>query len=159
MKTTYPKLTIQKATLEDLKVAAANLSEGDLRDFNCMQAGRQPMDVFPKHLDATTVVIKFLGEVLAVGGHSANVWLITTKVVTYMTQAERYGFYRLIKSHVDFVRSQVQDESILSNFVSLANLSHIKLLKKLGSKISEETYSSPAGFHFKKFYLGGVNHV
>ena len=79
MKTTYPKLTIQKATLEDLKVAAANLSEGDLRDFNCMQAGRQPMDVFPKHLDATTVVIKFLGEVLAVGGHSANVWLITTK--------------------------------------------------------------------------------
>jgi hypothetical protein len=143
-----------KATLADLHVAANDLSAGDLSDFHSMQSGRNPAEVFPKALDETTHAVKFGSRVLAVGGHArGGIWFVTTNVVTELSKAERYRFYRILKSHLDDIKLSNSSGMVLTNFVAVGNRAHVRLLEVLGATFQADHAMSPAGFPFKQFWL------
>ncbi|MHC8370148.1 phage protein Gp13 family protein [Pseudomonas sp. MDT1-85] len=143
-----------KATLADLHVAADDLSAGDLSDFHSMQSGRDPAEVFPKALDETTHAIKFGSRVLAVGGHArGGIWFVTTNVVTELSKAERYRFYRVLKSHLEDIKRGSCSGVALTNFVAVGNRAHVRLLEVLGATFQADYSISPAGFPFKQFWL------
>ncbi|MGE7956336.1 phage protein Gp13 family protein [Pseudomonas sp. NPDC089530] len=143
-----------KATLADLISASNNLSPNDLSDFNAMLAGRNPVDVFPKALDETTHVIKQGNRVLAVGGHAqGGIWFVTTNVVNELSKAERFRFYRMLKSHLVTIKSESSNDIALTNFVSVNNHAHVRLLEALGATFQTGHVMSPAGFPFKQFWL------
>jgi len=140
-----------KATLADLIEASENLSLSDLADFNGIQAGRNPAEVFTKALDETTHVIKSGGQVLAAGGHSeGGVWLISTRHVGGLSIAERFKFYRILKVHLAQIRSQTPNVA-LTNYVAVQNHAHVRLLTKLGAVLSDGLFMSPSGLLLKQF--------
>ncbi|WPN56848.1 phage protein Gp13 family protein [Pseudomonas sp. P9_31] len=143
-----------KATLADLHVAADDLSAGDLSDFHSMQTGRDPAEVFPKAIDETTHAIKFGSRVLAVGGHAGGgIWFVTTNVVTELSKAERYRFYRILKSHLEDIKRGNSSGVALTNYVAVSNRAHVRLLEVLGATFQADHAMSPAGFPFKQFWL------
>jgi len=143
-----------KASLTDLAVAADDLSAGDLADFHSMQSGRDPSDVFPKALDETTHVIKLDSRVLAVGGHTrGGIWFVTTNLVTELSQAQRYKFYRILKGHLLDIKRENLNRIAFTNFVAVRNSAHVRLLEKLGATFQADQVVSPAGFPFKQFWL------
>ncbi|MCF7532768.1 phage protein Gp13 family protein [Pseudomonas petrae] len=143
-----------KATLTDLITASENLSSNDLADFNAMQDGRDPVEVFTTALDDTTHTITDGRHVLAVGGHTkGGVWFVTTKFVSVLSQAERFSFYRIIKKHLAEIRNELPNEVELTNFVALHNHAHIRLLTKLGAVFSEGLFKAPSGLLLKRFWL------
>jgi len=143
-----------KATLADLIEASENLSPSDLADFNGMQAGRNPAEVFTKALDETTHVLKSGGHVLAAGGHSeGGIWLITTRHVGELSIAERFKFYRILKTHLAQIKSQAPSDVTLTNYVAVQNHAHVRLLTKLGAVLSDGLFKSPSGLMLKRFWL------
>lgn len=143
-----------KATLADLHAAALDLSAGDLSDFHSMQSGREPAEVFPKALDETTHAIKFGSRVLAVGGHAqGGIWFVTTNLVTELSKAERYRFYRILKNHLEDIKRGNASGMPLTNFVAVGNYAHVRLLEVLGATFQADYSISPAGFPFKQFWL------
>ncbi|TMU78850.1 DUF2833 domain-containing protein [Pseudomonas fluorescens] len=143
-----------KATLADLHEAADDLSAGDLSDFHSMQSDRDPAEVFPKALDETTHAIKSGSRVLAVGGHAqGGIWFVTTNVVTGLSKAERYRFYRILKSHLEDIKRGNSSGVALTNYVAVGNRAHVRLLEALGATFQVDHSISPAGFPFKQFWL------
>lgn len=143
-----------KATLADLHMAADDLSAGDLSDFHSMQSGRDPAEVFPKAFDETTHAIKFGSHVLAVGGHArGGIWFVTTNVVAELSKADRYRFYRILKSHLEDIKGANSSGVALTNFVAVGNRAHVRLLEVLGATFQAGHTISPAGFPFKQFWL------
>lgn len=143
-----------KASLSDLHAAAHNLSPGDLSDFHSMQTGRDPLQVLSEALDDTTHVIKFDSRVLAVGGHpKGGIWFVTTNVVMELSKAERYRFYRILKSHLETIRRKNTIGLALTNYVAVENHAHVRLLEALGATFQAGYSISPAGFNFKQFWL------
>lgn len=143
-----------KATLADLIEVSENLSPSDLADFNGMQAGRNPVEVFTKALDETTHVIKSGGHVLAAGGHSeGGIWLITTWHVSKLSIAERFRFYRTIKAHLAQIKDQAPSDVALTNYVAVQNHEHVRLLTKLGAVLSDGLFKSPSGLLLKQFWF------
>lgn len=142
-----------RATLADLLEALKNISPSDLADFNGLQAGRNPAEVFTKALDETTHVIKSgEGKVLAAGGHSeGGVWLITTTHVAELSIAERFKFYRILKAHLAQIKSQAPGDVALRNYVAVQNHAHVRLLTKLGAVLSDGFFKSPSGLLLKQF--------
>lgn len=145
-------MILRKATQRDLIEAAGNLSKGDLEEFHMNIAGRDPRDVLPHALDETTCVILHGALVLAVGGSKLpDIWFVTTTVVDHLTRSERMEFYRMLKGHLKTV--QGSDNYWRTNYVSVQNKPHIRLLESLGAQISELTTMSQAGFAFRQFWL------
>lgn len=143
---------IRKATRNDLLQAADNLCASDLNEFHCMKANRCPRDVLSDSLDETTMVIVVGSLVLAVGGHSAlGIWFVTTNVVHQLSKAQRITFYRILKDHFHWINHC--HEAKRTNWVSVDNHAHIRLLTKLGATFNEGIYMSPAGFAFKQFWI------
>ncbi|ASD52215.1 hypothetical protein PspYZU08_39 [Pseudomonas phage PspYZU08] len=146
-------LRIVKATRDHLVTAALDLSKGDLEEFHCNKANRNPVDVLPLHLDSTTHAIMLGSLVLAVGGsRHPDIWFVTTNVVETLDRAERIGFYRLLKEHLADVRDRGPNQSF-TNFVSKNNKGHIRLLESLGATFQSGYVMSEAGFQFKQFWL------
>ncbi len=147
-------MRIHKSSIEDLIFAAANLSPGDLSDFNSMITNRHPTDVFPKALDETTHTIELNGKVLAVGGYpNGGIWFVTTTEISTLTQAERYKFYRLLKAHLALIKKESANGVLFTNYVAVANTPHMRLVEKLGANLQADHALSPAGFPFKQFWL------
>ena len=141
-----------KATEAYLRTAAGDLCASDLNEFHCMKAGRDPRDVLPEALDENAQAIVVGSLVLAVGGHTdSGIWFVTTNVVHMLTKAERFHFYRLLKEHLERVKQQ--SPSPKTNWVSVGNHAHIRLLTELGASFAEGICMSPAGFAFKQFWL------
>lgn len=141
-----------KATEAHLKAAADDLCASDLQEFHCMKAGRNPRDVLSEALDENAQAIILGSLVLAVGGHTTTgIWFVTTNVVHMLTKAERFHFYRLLKENLAWVKRQ--SPSPKTNWVSVGNHAHIRLLTKLGASFNEGIFMSPAGFAFKQFRL------
>ena len=142
-----------KATLDDLLAVSNDLSDGDLSDFYSMQSDRQPSDVFPNALDETTYTIKYGSRVLAVGGHGqGGVWFVTTNAVALLSKAGRFRFYRILKAHLVWIKSEATGVT-LTNWVSVGNHAHVRLLESLGATFQADCGISPAGFPFKQFWL------
>ncbi|BFT63109.1 phage protein Gp13 family protein [Pseudomonas moorei] len=119
-----------------------------------MQAGRNPLDVFPKAIDETTYAIKFGRQVLAVGGHTnGGIWFVTTNVITKLSTGQRFRFFRILKDHLAFIKRESPLDMSFTNFVSVENKAHIRLLETLGAKFQDDCVMSPAGFPFKQFWL------
>jgi hypothetical protein len=148
-------MILTKATLGDLREAANQLSKGDLEEFHCNIPGRDPRDILPACLDETTRVIKVGALVLAVGGSKECLWFVTTNVVEMLTKAQRFRFYRILKDHLTALRveSSLYSNKTLTNFVSVDNHHHIRLLNALGATFAREHSMSPAGCRFRQFWL------
>lgn len=146
-------MIIHKATLKDLIEASQNLCEHDLKEFHCHTAGRDPKDVLPAHLDETTMVVKVGALVLAVGGSKGCLWFVTTNVVNSLNTKERMAFLKILKDHLRDVKDHSPFDTQLTNFVSVDNKPHIRLLNALGASWSNVITMSPAGFAFKQFWL------
>lgn len=142
-----------KATVGDLYAASLDLSTGDLNEFHCMKAGRQPWEVLPNALDETTHAIKLGALVLAVGGHKDCIWFVTTRLVETLSKAQRIRFYRILKDHFAEISERLPMDKQLTNFVSVDNHAHIRLLETLGATFAEGYTMSPAGFRFRQFWL------
>jgi hypothetical protein len=147
------KMQRLKATAEDLIFTAKNLSSGDLREFDLLQSGRDPLAVFPKYLDETTYSIKLNEVVLAVGGHAQGaIWFVTTNVIDNISKADRICFYRILKKHLVCIKEE-QVGVVLTNVVSINNHAHLRLLESLGATFNTLRLLSPAGFEFCQFWL------
>lgn len=145
-------MIIRKATKRDLEIAADDLSKGDLAEFHMNIPGRDPRDVLPDNLDETTHAIVLGSLVLAVGGTKAGcIWFVTTNVVEMVTKGERIRFFKILKKHYGSLKGIQNFE--YSNFVSVVNIPHIRLLDSLGATWSSEIRMSPAGFAFRQFWL------
>lgn len=141
-----------KATEAHLKTAADDLCASDLQEFHCMKAGRNPRDVLLGAHDENAHAIVVGALVLAVGGHtSLGIWFVTTNVVHMLTKVERFQFYRLLKENLEQVKQR--SPSPKTNWVSVDNHAHIRLLTKLGASFNKGIFMSPAGFAFKQFWL------
>jgi hypothetical protein len=144
---------IRKATKHDLIEASKNLCKGDFEEFHMHTANRDPREVLPECLDETTHAIVLGSLVLAVGGSKDCLWFVTTSVVDHLTKAQRITFYRLLKGHLDDVKDRVAFSKQLTNYVSVQNTAHIRLLDSLGASWSSLMFMSPAGFAFRQFWL------
>lgn len=145
-------MILRKATEQDLIQASGNLSKGDLDEFHMNIPNRDPREVLPLALDETTHAIVIGSMVLAVGGSKLpDIWFVTTTVVDTLTNAERIRFYKILKGHLAKVQHATQ--RMLTNFVSVQNKPHIRLLESLNAQFSESTVMSQAGFSFKQFWL------
>lgn len=141
-----------KAKEAHLRAAANDLCASDLQEFHCMKTGRDPRDVLPAALDENAQAIVVGSLVLAVGGHtSLGIWFVTTNVVHRLNKAERFQFYRLLKENLEWVKRR--SPSPKTNWVSVDNHAHIRLLTKLGASFNGGIFMSPAGFAFKQFWL------
>lgn len=141
-----------KATEAHLRIAANDLCASDLQEFHCMKAGRDPREVLPAAHDENTQAILLGSLVLAVGGHtSLGIWFVTTNVVHMLTKAERAHFYRLLRENLE--RVKLRSSSPKTNWVSVDNHAHIRLLTKLGATFQEGIFMSPAGCAFKQFWI------
>lgn len=146
-------LRLVQANRSHLIQAALNLSQGDLTEFHCNIAGRDPVDVLPETLDETTHAIMLGSLVLAVGGTPADcIWFVTTRVVDELSVGQRMRFYRMLKDHLADVK-RIGGNKNLSNFVSKDNIGHIRLLESLGATFQPGHTMSPAGFQFKQFWI------
>lgn len=146
-------MIIRKASQKDLIQAAHNLSQGDLNEFHMNIKGRKPEDILPEALDETTHAIVLGSLVIAVGGSKGCLWFVTTNAVNELTKPQRFKFYRLLKGHLDDVKDQSAFNKQLTNFVSVQNIAHIRLLDSLGATWSNVIKMSPAGFAFRQFWL------
>lgn len=144
---------IRKATLRDLETAAGDLCKSDLEEFHMHTSNRDPREVLPKCLDETTHAIVLGSLVLAVGGSHDCLWFVTTNVVHMLTQGQRITFYRLLKGHLEDVKDRSAFNKQLTNYVSVQNTAHIRLLDSLGASWSNVLSMSPAGFAFRQFWL------
>ncbi|QNJ57474.1 internal virion protein A / acetyltransferase [Pseudomonas phage Waldo5] len=142
---------LTQATKRDLEEAASNLSFNDLCEFHSNIRGRDPAVVLPACLDETTMVIKVGALVLAVGGSKQCLWFVTTTVVDQLTKGQRIRFYKLLHGHLKGLRES--GHPYLTNFVSVDNWDHIRLLDALGAKYAKEHTMSPAGCRFRQFWL------
>ena len=144
-------LRLIKADRSHLVQAALNLSKGDLEEFHCNIAGRDPLDVLPASLDDTTHAIMLGSLVLAVGGTPDGcIWFVTTRIVEDLSKAQRMQFYRMLKGHLKAIQIPAFRRT---NFVSKNNNGHIRLLESLGASWKVGHVMSPAGFQFKQFWL------
>lgn len=142
-------LRLIKADRSHLIQAALNLSKGDLEEFHCNIAGRDPVDVLPEALDDSTHAIMLGSLVLAVGGTPDGcIWFVTTRIVEDLSKADRIRFYKILKGHLHSVKG-----FRYTNFVSKNNKGHIRLLESLGATFQSGHVMSPAGFQFKRFWL------
>lgn len=145
-------LRITQATLSHLRTAADDLSKGDLQEFHCMIANRDPRDVLPAALNEDTHAILAGSFVIAVGGVTDDcIWFVTTNAREMLGKAERKQFYKLLKEHLADVRDK--HNRIFTNLVSKDNALHIRLLESLGATFQTGHTMSPAGFPFKQFWL------
>ncbi len=141
-----------KATETHLRMAAEDLCISDLHEFHCMKSGRHPRDVLPASHDENTQAILLGSLVLAVGGHSnLGIWFVTTNVVHTLTKAQRFRFYRLLKENLAWIKHR--SPGLRTNWVSVDNHAHIRLLTELGATFQEGIYMSAAGCAFKQFWL------
>lgn len=146
-------LRLIKADRSHLIQAALNLSKGDLEEFHCNIAGRDPVDVLPECDDETTHAIMLGSLVLAVGGTPGRcIWFVTTRIVEDLSKVQRMQFYRILKGHLGDVRDR-GNSLPFTNFVSKNNKGHIRLLESLGATFQSGHVMSPAGFQFKQFWL------
>lgn len=144
-------LRLIKADRSHLIQAALNLSKGDLEEFHCNIAGRDPLDVLPDCDDETTHAIMLGSLVLAVGGTPGRcIWFVTTRIVEDLSKAQRMQFYRILKDHLKAIQIPAFRRT---NFVSKNNKGHIRLLESLGASWKVGHVMSPAGFQFKQFWL------
>lgn len=144
-------LRLIKADRSHLIQAALNLSKGDLEEFHCNIAGRDPLDVLPENLDDSTHAIMLGSLVLAAGGTPDDcIWFVTTRTVEDLSKAQRMQFYRILKGHLKAVSVEGEPRT---NFVSKNNRGHIRLLESLGATFQSGHVMSPAGFQFKQFWL------
>ena len=148
-------MILTQATKRDLEIAADDLCKSDLQEFHSHTAGRDPRDYLPSYLDETTRAIKLGSLVLAVGGSKDCLWFVTTNVVDMLTKGERMRFYRILKGHLEGLRieSELYSNKSLTNFVSVDNKPHIRLLESLGATFAKGITMSPAGFAFRQFWL------
>lgn len=145
-------MLLRKATLQDLMQAADNLCASDLNEFHSMKSNRDPREVLKDALDEHAQAIVVGSLVLAVGGHTKmGIWFVTTNVVHQLSKAQRLEFYRMLKGNLEWVRHVSPGPK--TNWVSVANTAHIRLLTKLGASFNEDIFMSPAGFAFKQFWL------
>lgn len=142
-----------KATQAHLVQATGNLAIHDLDEFHMHQANRNPLDVLPLCLDDTTMAIVEGSIVLAVGGSKDCLWFVTTTYVETLPMRDKLTFFRLLKEHLADVRDHVPMCRQLTNFVSVINTPHIRLLNALGATWSNVITMSPAGFAFRQFWL------
>ena len=146
-------LRLIKADRSHLIQAALNLSKGDLEEFHCNIAGRDPLDVLPENLDDSTHAIMLGSLVLAVGGTPDGcIWFVTTRIIEDLSKADRIRFYKILKEHLGTVIDN-DGERCRTNFVSKNNKGHIRLLESLGATFQSGHSMSPAGFQFKQFWL------
>lgn len=145
------KLEFVKGNREILTIAAANLCASDLDEFHMHIANRNPLDVLPECLDETTVAICAGSIVLAVGGSKGCLWFVTTVYVDQLSMADKLTFLKMLKEHLKWCRLGNPDH--LTNYVSVANKPHIRLLNALGAEWAEGITMSPAGFAFRQFWL------
>ena len=146
-------MIIIKATKAHLEQAAGNLAIHDLDEFHMHQSNRSPLDVLPLCLDETTMAIVQGSIVLAVGGSKDCLWFVTTTYVETLTMAGKLKFFRLLKEHLQDVKDNSANCRQLTNFVSVVNTPHIRLLNALGATWSNVITMSPAGFAFRQFWL------
>lgn len=145
-------LRLIKADRSHLIQAALNLSKGDLEEFHCNIAGRDPLDVLPENLDDSTHAIMLGSLVLAVGGVPQDcIWFVTTRIVDDLSKVQRMQFYRILKGHLKSLQNIPRPWR--TNFVSKNNKGHIRLLESLGATFQSGHVMSPAGFQFKQFWL------
>lgn len=144
-------MILTQATKRDLGEAAGNLSSADLQEFHSHTSGRDPSVVLPACLDETTMAIKVGALVLAVGGSKNCLWFVTTNVVKELTKGQRMRFYKLLHGHLKGLRDRGHQH--LTNFVSVDNWDHIRLLNSLGAVFAKEHTMSPAGCRFRQFWL------
>ena len=142
-----------KATQAHLVQAAGNLSVGDLDEFHMNISNRNPLDVLPLALDETTMAIVEGSIVLAVGGSDSCLWFVTTTYVEALSLRDKLRFFKLLKGHLADVRDSESFSKQLTNYVSVINTPHIRLLNALGATWSNVITMSPAGFAFRQFWL------
>lgn len=142
-----------KATKAHLIQAAGNLASHDLDEFHMMKSHRNPLDVLPLCLDDTTMAIVEGSIVLAVGGSNDCLWFVTTTYVDGLTIGGKLTFFRTLKGHLGEVRDRKANSAPLTNYVSVENTPHIRLLNALGATWSNVITMSPAGFAFRQFWL------
>ncbi|AUV61696.1 internal virion protein [Pseudomonas phage Henninger] len=145
------KLEFVKGTRDILTVAAGNLCASDLSEFHMHIPNRNPLDVLPECLDGTTVAICAGSIVLAVGGSRGCLWFVTTHYVDQLSRAEKLEFFKMLKVHLKWCRKG--NPNHLTNYVSVVNTPHIRLLNALGAEWADEITMSPAGFAFRQFWL------
>lgn len=146
-------MILVKATKAHLIQAAGNLAKHDLDEFHMHQSNRNPLDVLPLCLDETTMAIVEGSIVLAVGGSKDCLWFVTTTYVDRLSMGAKLRFFRMLKEHLGDVKDRVAMCFPLTNFVSVVNKPHIRLLNALGASWSNVITMSPAGFAFRQFWL------
>lgn len=133
-------MRLHRANHLHLFLAALNLSTSDREEMDCLEAGRDPVDVLtaPCALNETTHAISdYLGNVLAIGGHKDGlIWFVHTTHAEKLSAKRRYRMAVMLQRHLEWVK-ETNPGQVFGNIVSVNNLKHQKLLHVLGAQFTQ----------------------
>ncbi|QPB11912.1 hypothetical protein [Providencia phage PSTCR2] len=142
---------IRETIDNDLEQLSKSITEGDLQElrvFNTEMTVIEALKLSVKSCECYTISDEF-GLVYAVGGtNSVGVaWFVTSTNIELLTRSEVREFINLLKEHRDECLKVLP---YLTNYISVYNTKHIKLLKLLGATFDVTEFSDILTFIIKR---------
>lgn len=132
---------IRETIDSDLERISKSITEGDLQElrvFNSEMTIIEALKHSVSNCKCYTISDEF-GEVYAVGGTDSecSAWFVTSTATERFTVSEVKEFVNLLMEHKE---SCLRVLPYLTNFISIKNTKHIRLLKLLGADFYETAY-------------------
>lgn len=142
---------IRETIDNDLARLSKSITEGDLQElrvFNTEMTVIEALKLSVKSCECYTISDEF-GLVYAVGGtNSAGIaWFVTSTNIELLTRSEVREFINLLKEHRDECLKVLP---YLTNYITVYNSKHIKLLKLLGATFGTTEFSDILTFTIKR---------
>lgn len=133
-------MRLHKANYSHLYLAALALSLSDRQEMDCIQSGRDPVDVLTasENINENTYTITdYKGSVLAVGGiYAGSIWFVHTTHAEKLSHRHKLKMFRLLRDHLKAVH-EANPYTTFGNMVSVENLKHQRLLHLLGANFKQ----------------------
>lgn len=138
---------IRETIDNDLEQLSKSITEGDLQElrvFNSEMTIIEALKHSVKGCQCYTISDEF-GVVYAVGGTDSDcsAWFVTSINTERLTVSEVKEFINLLMEHRD---SCLRVLPYLTNYISIKNTKHIRLLRMLGADFYETVYSDILAF-------------
>lgn len=142
---------IRETIDNDLERISKSITEGDLQElrvFNSEMTIIEALKHSVKNCQCYTISDEF-GVVYAVGGTNSDgvAWFVTSTNIELLTRSEVREFIHLLKEHRDDCLKVLP---YLTNYISVYNTKHIKLLKLLGATFGVTEFSDILTFTIKR---------
>lgn len=142
---------IRETIDSDLERISKSITEGDLQELRVFNSEMTIIEALKHSVSSCkcyTISDEF-GEVYAVGGTNSEgiAWFVTSTNIELLPRSEVKEFISLLKEHRDECLRVLPH---LTNYISVYNSKHIKLLRLLGATFGKTEFSDILTFVIKR---------